>query len=267
MTSQALPGVPRRFTEREQSHLFSAVQCHFSAYQDCTGDDAEPALGLLEDALKMPFTVFTTSHKACMGGMGGHGGHGGGACGGRALGLAADAGMGPPNGPPAHACARAATCRHKRMMHGRHCGGVARVGRQHCGCSLHDVQCHRDPGPGCLGAPHESHGALRSTTDDDVCMQRKLLRAVGACSGCAQKTFLKWHAKLQGQAESEVAPPPATGGQVVVWQVRTVPRYLSGRLGVGGGEGARGPVPAGLRFMWCAKMADAQRVAAAELAW
>lgn len=53
----------RRLTEREQSHLFSAVQCHFSAYQDCTGDDAEPALGLLEDALKMPFTVFTTSHK------------------------------------------------------------------------------------------------------------------------------------------------------------------------------------------------------------
>lgn len=54
-----------RFTEREQSHLFSAVQSHFAAHQDLPPDQADnnPALLLLDDALKMPFTVFTTSHK------------------------------------------------------------------------------------------------------------------------------------------------------------------------------------------------------------
>ncbi|GFR41842.1 hypothetical protein Agub_g2621 [Astrephomene gubernaculifera] len=53
-----------RFTEREQSHLFCAVQAHFAAHADLPDEEArEPALGLIDDALKMPFTVFTTSQK------------------------------------------------------------------------------------------------------------------------------------------------------------------------------------------------------------
>ncbi|GLC44972.1 hypothetical protein PLESTB_000670200 [Pleodorina starrii] len=53
-----------RFTEREQSHLFSAVQAHYAAHADLPDASArEPALELIEDALKMPFTVFTTSQK------------------------------------------------------------------------------------------------------------------------------------------------------------------------------------------------------------
>ncbi|GIL63209.1 hypothetical protein Vafri_17338 [Volvox africanus] len=53
-----------RFTEREQSHLFSAVQAHYAAHADLPDESArEPALMLIDDALKMPFTVFTTSHK------------------------------------------------------------------------------------------------------------------------------------------------------------------------------------------------------------
>ncbi|GLI70973.1 hypothetical protein VaNZ11_016076 [Volvox africanus] len=53
-----------RFTEREQSHLFSAVQAHYAAHADLPDESArEPAQMLIDDALKMPFTVFTTSHK------------------------------------------------------------------------------------------------------------------------------------------------------------------------------------------------------------
>ncbi len=44
-----------RFTEREQSHLFSAVQSHFAAHQDLPPDQADnnPALLLIDDALKV----------------------------------------------------------------------------------------------------------------------------------------------------------------------------------------------------------------------
>eukprot|EP00195_Chlamydomonas_chlamydogama_P003750 CAMPEP_0202919280 /NCGR_PEP_ID=MMETSP1392-20130828/75455_1 /ASSEMBLY_ACC=CAM_ASM_000868 /TAXON_ID=225041 /ORGANISM="Chlamydomonas chlamydogama, Strain SAG 11-48b" /LENGTH=134 /DNA_ID=CAMNT_0049612591 /DNA_START=20 /DNA_END=422 /DNA_ORIENTATION=+ len=52
-----------RFTDREQSHLFNAIQLHVTHYSSGTEGDDNPALGLLEDALKMPFTVFGTSHK------------------------------------------------------------------------------------------------------------------------------------------------------------------------------------------------------------
>jgi hypothetical protein len=76
-----------RFTEREQSHLFQAVQLYITAYTSAVGtaaagsttgtpsataavaqDDetSNPAAVLLEDALKMPFTVFTTSQKKTM---------------------------------------------------------------------------------------------------------------------------------------------------------------------------------------------------------
>ncbi len=69
-----------RFTDREQSWLFQAIQCHVtaasaaaagaaSAAAGAAGDDDgadNPALGLVEDGLKMPFTVFTTSHKKSM---------------------------------------------------------------------------------------------------------------------------------------------------------------------------------------------------------
>ncbi|GAX73680.1 hypothetical protein CEUSTIGMA_g1131.t1 [Chlamydomonas eustigma] len=73
----------RRFTDREQSYLFQAVQmyvtlCIGAAEQSSTptvassnvssgdgskGISQDSAVGLLEDALKMPFTVFGTSHK------------------------------------------------------------------------------------------------------------------------------------------------------------------------------------------------------------
>ncbi|EFJ46997.1 hypothetical protein VOLCADRAFT_92526 [Volvox carteri f. nagariensis] len=53
-----------RFTEREQSQLFSAIQAHYAAHADLPDESAkEPALQLIDDALKMPFTVFTTSQK------------------------------------------------------------------------------------------------------------------------------------------------------------------------------------------------------------
>ena len=74
-----------RFTEREQSHLFQAVQLYVTAYTSAaaaagntTGapalvaaahdedEGSNPAATLLEDALKMPFTVFTTSQKKTM---------------------------------------------------------------------------------------------------------------------------------------------------------------------------------------------------------
>ncbi|KAG2485104.1 hypothetical protein HYH03_016095 [Edaphochlamys debaryana] len=52
-----------RFTERAQTHLFGAVQAHISSHASLSEEEREPALLLVEDALKMPFTVFTTSHK------------------------------------------------------------------------------------------------------------------------------------------------------------------------------------------------------------
>uniref|UniRef100_A0A7S0YMH1 Translation elongation factor IF5A C-terminal domain-containing protein n=1 Tax=Polytomella parva TaxID=51329 RepID=A0A7S0YMH1_9CHLO len=51
-----------RFTERDQSHLFCAIQTYYSAFQ-YDNDEDNPVLPLLEDALKMPFTVFTTNQK------------------------------------------------------------------------------------------------------------------------------------------------------------------------------------------------------------
>ncbi|KAF8063773.1 hypothetical protein HT031_003630 [Scenedesmus sp. PABB004] len=54
-----------RFTAKEQGHLFAAVGAYAKAAAAAPEPDA-PALGLVEDALKMPFTVFTTAHKAKM---------------------------------------------------------------------------------------------------------------------------------------------------------------------------------------------------------
>lgn len=54
-----------RFTEREQTHLFQAIQVYANSPHD-TNDGDHPALSLVDDALKMPFTVFTTSHKKSM---------------------------------------------------------------------------------------------------------------------------------------------------------------------------------------------------------
>lgn len=56
-----------RFTSGAQQHLFNAVGSHVAAYGSLPpGDETAPALALVEDALKMPFTVFTTSHKRTM---------------------------------------------------------------------------------------------------------------------------------------------------------------------------------------------------------
>lgn len=41
------------------------MQTHYSNYPS-SNDGDNPALSLLDDALKMPFTVFTTSHKKTM---------------------------------------------------------------------------------------------------------------------------------------------------------------------------------------------------------
>ncbi|KAG1654931.1 hypothetical protein FOA52_004717 [Chlamydomonas sp. UWO 241] len=93
-----------RFSDREQSHLFQAVQVHVARAPGVRGaplaSEAEgeqfnsAALGLLEDTLKMPFNVFGTAHKRSFlkwhskltgeeagggGGGGGGGGDGGGA--------------------------------------------------------------------------------------------------------------------------------------------------------------------------------------------
>ncbi|KAF6260045.1 hypothetical protein COO60DRAFT_929727 [Scenedesmus sp. NREL 46B-D3] len=54
-----------RFTDREQSHLFQAIQLYVTMYTNNPEPDS-PALNLVEDALKMPFTVFTTSQKKSM---------------------------------------------------------------------------------------------------------------------------------------------------------------------------------------------------------
>lgn len=65
-----------RFTEREKSKLFTAIQVHYSnpaasarggAATGSDGDDGDSddslVQGLIEDALKMPFTVFSTTQK------------------------------------------------------------------------------------------------------------------------------------------------------------------------------------------------------------
>jgi hypothetical protein len=54
-----------RFTDAEQQRLFSAVQAHVAAYSSQHEPDY-PALGLVQDALAMPFTVFTTAQKQKM---------------------------------------------------------------------------------------------------------------------------------------------------------------------------------------------------------
>ncbi len=56
------------FTEREKQKLFTAIQEHFSnpaAVAIFPGAEP-PVLALIEDALKMPFSVFTTAHKQQM---------------------------------------------------------------------------------------------------------------------------------------------------------------------------------------------------------
>ncbi|KAL6062916.1 eIF-5a domain-containing protein [Balamuthia mandrillaris] len=65
-----------RFGENEKTRLFSAVQTYYSMYQSSSAPSAaakkedsggeNPVVGLLEDALKMPFTVFSTKHKKTM---------------------------------------------------------------------------------------------------------------------------------------------------------------------------------------------------------
>lgn len=54
-----------RFTDREQAHLFQAVQVHATAATSTSASGAPPpeqlkeaGLALVEDALKMPFNVF-----------------------------------------------------------------------------------------------------------------------------------------------------------------------------------------------------------------
>lgn len=61
-----------RFTEREKTKLFIAVQSHVSnpaarqaSYGKSDGEECT-AFKLLEDALKMPFSVFSTAHKKAM---------------------------------------------------------------------------------------------------------------------------------------------------------------------------------------------------------
>lgn len=59
-----------KFTEREKQRLFTAIQAHYSNPGASASPDEEsdspPVVGLIEDALKMPFTVFTTAHKQQM---------------------------------------------------------------------------------------------------------------------------------------------------------------------------------------------------------
>uniref|UniRef100_A0A383WFS1 Translation initiation factor 5A C-terminal domain-containing protein n=1 Tax=Tetradesmus obliquus TaxID=3088 RepID=A0A383WFS1_TETOB len=54
-----------RFTDRDQSHLFQAIQLYVTMYSSSPEPDS-PALNLVEDALKLPFTVFTTGQKKSM---------------------------------------------------------------------------------------------------------------------------------------------------------------------------------------------------------
>lgn len=51
-----------RFTEREKQKLYTAIQTHYA--NNAKTDSAPFVLNLIEDALKMPFTVFSTSQKA-----------------------------------------------------------------------------------------------------------------------------------------------------------------------------------------------------------
>ncbi|KAL6765745.1 hypothetical protein V8C86DRAFT_1822678 [Haematococcus lacustris] len=58
-----------RFTDSEQGHLFQAVQLHVTAALAAAGGGgvaAAAALSLVEDCLKMPFSVFSTSQKKTM---------------------------------------------------------------------------------------------------------------------------------------------------------------------------------------------------------
>mmetsp|Transcript_23398 Transcript_23398/g.30392 ORF Transcript_23398/g.30392 Transcript_23398/m.30392 type:complete len:193 (+) Transcript_23398:29-607(+) len=56
-----------RFTERDKSHMFSAIECYVSLYSNnlpAEDDTAvSPVLNLLDDALKMPFNIFSTKQK------------------------------------------------------------------------------------------------------------------------------------------------------------------------------------------------------------
>eukprot|EP00389_Voromonas_pontica_P007230 GDKH01010901.1.p1 GENE.GDKH01010901.1~~GDKH01010901.1.p1 ORF type:complete len:182 (+),score=14.53 GDKH01010901.1:114-659(+) len=51
-----------KFTDSDQSQLFSAIQCHVTAYAGADESNNQ-SVGLLEDALKMPFNVFSTRQK------------------------------------------------------------------------------------------------------------------------------------------------------------------------------------------------------------
>ncbi len=42
-----------RFTEREQTHLFQAIQVYANSAHDHSSSDEHPALSLADDALKM----------------------------------------------------------------------------------------------------------------------------------------------------------------------------------------------------------------------
>eukprot|EP00882_Tetradesmus_deserticola_P017671 GHRQ01018936.1.p2 GENE.GHRQ01018936.1~~GHRQ01018936.1.p2 ORF type:complete len:184 (+),score=60.85 GHRQ01018936.1:571-1122(+) len=54
-----------RFTDRDQSQLFQAIQLYVTKYTNSPEPDS-PVLSLVEDALKMPFTVFSTGQKKSM---------------------------------------------------------------------------------------------------------------------------------------------------------------------------------------------------------
>eukprot|EP00775_Hariotina_reticulata_P002093 gene2093-2411_t len=54
-----------RFSDKEQTYLFQAVQLYAHSYIAVPVPDS-PAVELVEDALKMPFTVFSTNQKKTM---------------------------------------------------------------------------------------------------------------------------------------------------------------------------------------------------------
>lgn len=45
-----------RFTDSEQQRLFQAIQLYVTMFSSANPEPDSPALGLVEDALKMPFT-------------------------------------------------------------------------------------------------------------------------------------------------------------------------------------------------------------------
>jgi hypothetical protein len=57
-----------RFTDREKTKLFTAVAAHWSNAAAIEPDKTGQSLisGLIDDCLKMPFTVFSTSQKSTM---------------------------------------------------------------------------------------------------------------------------------------------------------------------------------------------------------